>query len=284
MDINELFTLKSSKTVSTNQQKKKVSVVNYLNAKPLVYGLEENLINHNFILQKDVPSICAQNLKDGKTELAVIPSVEYAHGKGDWKIVPDICIASYTAVKSAGLFFNKGVKDIKTIAVDSGSTTSVALLKILMNEKYESSPQYIFMEPNLDEMLKKADAALIIGDKALHYQAGFSSHLDLGDEWFDLTGLPFVYFFWAGNKSSLTSDDVKIIKESHKTGHENLKNIAASYAVNQKFDQRFYYDYLTKNMSYSFGVEEKEGLLEFYKYAFFLGLIEHIPELHFFED
>jgi len=282
MDINNFFGKPEQQDVK--QKTRTMSLVSYLNTKPLVYGLENNLVEHHFSLQKDVPSVCAQRLLEGEVELGIVPSIEYARAKGSWKIIPDLSIASQRAVKSVCLFFNKNMSKIDTIALDTSSRTSVALLKIILQERYEQTPEFIFMAPDLDEMLAAADAALIIGDKALHYSVKHTNFIDLGEEWSDMTGLPFVYAFWAGNELQLNEKDVKAVLESYQEGSQNIEKIAREFGKTQPMTWDFYYDYLTQNISYSFAEEEKAGLLEFYRYAFYFGLIEHIPDLHFYGE
>jgi len=285
MDINNLFgSSKENDSQNLVVKEKTLSLVSYLNTKPLVYGLEKSLIKHSFTLQKDVPSICARRLLEDEVAVGIIPSIEYARAKGGLKIIPDLSIASREEVKSVELFFNKDIKNISTIAVDTSSRTSVALLKILLQEKYELAPEYKPMVPDLNTMLQEADAALIIGDKALHYQAEQPNKLDLASEWYDLTGLPFVFAFWAGTESGLSMEDVEAIHESYKLGAKNIDNISREFAKNQPYDWQFYADYLNTNISYQFSDEEKDAVLEFYRYAFYYGLIEFIPELHFYGE
>lgn len=283
MNIENLFNNQESKQKTREEQKKLLSLVSYLNTKPLIYGMEKNIVDHNFILQKDVPSVCASRLMEGEVDIGIIPSIEYARSKGSWRIIPEIALASKQTVKSVCLFFKKDIKDINTVALDTSSRTSVALLKILLQEKYELIPNYIVMAPDLDEMLDKADAALVIGDKALHYNQQYPHLLDLGEEWFNLTGLPFVYAFWAGHELALSASDVDAIRRSKEEGVEKIEEIAREYAEGHPAEWPFYHDYLSKNMFYELGDPEKEGLAEFYKYAFYFGIIDYIPELHFYE-
>ncbi len=288
MELNNLFgntsQERSNEDAPISYKVKNVSYVSYLNTKPLVYGLEKGLVKHEFNMQKDVPSVCAERLLQGEVELGLVPSIEYARSKGAWKIVPNLAIASNGPVASVALFFNQDIKRIEKVALDTSSRTSVALLKILLMEKFEIEPEFVVMPPNLEEMLKRADAALVIGDKALQYQTEMPNHLDLGEEWSDMTGLPFVYAFWAGHDLSLTGEEVEILQKSYEIGAQNIEKIAREYAVGKPQDWAFYRDYLTQNIVYKFGEDEKAGLMEFYHYAFYLGLIEHIPELHFYED
>ena len=117
MDINSLFgSSNQSGNANSAVQQKKLSLVSYLNTKPLVYGLEKQLVAHSFALQKDVPSVCARRLLDGEVNLGIIPSIEYARTKGNLRIIPDLSIASREYVKSVELFFKKDLRKIETIA------------------------------------------------------------------------------------------------------------------------------------------------------------------------
>ncbi len=283
MDINSLFAPSGqNKNTDAALQQKKLSLVSYLNTKPLVYGLEKKLVKHSFALQKDVPSVCARRLLDGEVDLGIIPSIEYARAKGKLKIIPGLSIASRDYVRSVELFFKKDLRKIETIAMDTSSRTSAALLKILMQEKFEISPAYKPMAPDLDTMLQEADAALIIGDKALHYQVDYANKLDLAAEWNDLTGLPFVFAFWAGRGTEIDTHDIKAVQESYRLGAQNINAICQTFAKNQPYDTQFYADYLNQNIAFDFSEEKQEGLMEFYRYAFYYGLIEFIPELNFY--
>ncbi len=285
MDINGLFNKNASGPETPVQNRtRNLSLVSYLNTKPLVYGLERGMVQHEFTLQKDVPSVCADRLIEGEVELGIIPSIEYARGKGALRIIPDLSIASQRKVKSVNLFFNPESKQINTVALDTSSRTSVALLKILLKEKYELDPEFVVMPPDLDSMLGKADAALVIGDKALHFQVEYPNYFDLAEEWNDLTGLPFVFAFWAGHEYALKDEDVEAIQRSYELGKQHIKEIATDYAQNHPQTADFYAAYLTDNISFGFGEEEKAALDEFYRYAFYYGLIEHIPELHFYGE
>jgi chorismate dehydratase len=268
----------------------KVSAVQYLNAKPIVYGLENNLVSHRFELNYDIPSACSAKLNDQEVDLALIPSIEYSRIRGRrlLSIVPDIAIASRQEVKSVELFFNRNLSTISKIAVDTGSRTSVALLQIVLREKYDIEAEFMPMPPDMDAMLKQADAALIIGDTALEHFDSMDNHLDLGEEWLDLTdGLPFVFAFWAGAPDALTCDDVRALSRSRDAGLENLSEIAKRHADSKNGNAQsyeFYVNYLRDNIQFHLGKEELEGLKEYYSYCYYYGLIDEIPELQFFND
>ncbi|MBL7996473.1 menaquinone biosynthesis protein [bacterium] len=268
--------------------KLRVSAVQYLNTKPIVYGLEKNRVSHRFDLSYDIPSICSKKLLHQEADLALIPSIEYSRIRRtrSLNIVPDIAVVSHDEVNSVELFFNKNLSDMKRIAVDSSSRTSVALLEIILKEKYDIEPVLVPMNPDLSHMLKEADAALVIGDMALEQSGVMDNRLDLGEEWNDLTdGLPFVYSFWAGTQGVLTHNDVKGLIEARNSGVDNIADIAGEY-VSQNSNRRaqeFYVDYLTDNIQFKLGEDEINGLKEFYSYCYFFGIIDEIPELYFFE-
>ena len=287
MEINNLFGGDSGPQKPQEQEEKlQFTVKNAcacsdLNVQPLIYGLQKGLIKHDFELKFEDPQTCARKLIQGEAELALIPSIEYAKGKGAWKIVPDECIASQGETGSMALFFNKDLHTLRRIAVDACYPAAITLLQIILREKYEMESEIISMEADLQTMLKQADAALLSGNRALEAQARFAAHLDLGEEWHDLTGLPFVAAFWAGHEISLTENEVNILRQSADIGQKNIEKISKEFAGTHSQDFEFYKEYLNRRVHYTFGSAEQEGLTEFFNYAFYLGLIEHIPDLHF---
>ena len=277
--------LKSPKPAADPAQNsgKSIGVIDTLEFQPLLYGIKNKLIKHQFELLNTDPAGSARSLREGETELSLIPAVEYARTKETWNIIPGICINCSGSVLNVQLFFKKGLKDLKKIAVDNQAPSAAILLKILMREKYTMSPDYLEMTADLEHMLDQADAALIAGDKALEYYQQHQSRLDLNDEWVDLTGLPFIYSFWAGREFTITPEEVRLIRKSFDLGLRNVEHICKDYAAQHGADWVFYHDFLTKNISYNFDERGKEGLMEFYNYAFFFGYTEFIPDLHFYQ-
>jgi chorismate dehydratase len=174
----------------------RLGAVNYLNARPLVYGLE--LRNDLFSLRFDLPSLCAALLHEGSIDVGMIPSIEYLRGR-DYRIVPDIGIISEGPVASVALFTTTPVERIRTIAADTSSRTSQALLRILCIEHFGIDPEFHPMAPEPVRMLRQCDAALLIGDPALFldYDEMGVEKVDLGSVWSVLTGLPFACAFLA---------------------------------------------------------------------------------------
>jgi chorismate dehydratase len=250
-------------------------VVSFLNAEPLVYGLEGE---PRFRLERDLPARVAEKLHRGESELGMIPSIEYAFG--DYAIVPGIAIGSRGPVRSVNLYHRCPLVEVKRVALDSSSRTSVALAKVLLHETLGHHPEYLDMPPPVPEMLKGADAALVIGDPALYFESDLP-RLDLGEEWGRRTGLPFVYAFWAGRRGLLTGTDVDRLQRALREGLQALDQIASTYQGHGRGHARENASYLRSNIVYALGEEEKRGLAEFYRRVHALGLLPRLPELRF---
>jgi chorismate dehydratase len=254
----------------------RLGVVRYLNAAPLVYGLDDA---PGFELRRDVPSRVAADLHAGRSDLGIIPSIEYA--AGEYAIVPGAAITSRGPVRSVCLFLAGPLERIRRVALDTSSRTSAGLVRVLLSERLGREPEYVPMPPSVEGMLREADAALVIGDPALDYD-GPAERLDLGAEWTRLTGLPFVWAFWAGRVGALQAAGLERLQRALREGLADLAGVVAAY--NPTGDARraaFYEAYLRESIVYALGDHELRGLVEFYRRASALGLIARVPELRF---
>lgn len=252
----------------------RLGVVSYLNAEPLVFGLEKDL---GFELLRDVPSRVAARLHAGDIHLGMIPSIEYA--RGDYAVVPGVAITSRGPVRSVRLLLRRPLEQVERVALDASSRTSQALARILLHDKGRD-PEYVEMAPEPARMLAEADAALLIGDPALFLDLPGEA-MDLGEEWTRLTGLPFVYAFWAGRPGVVDADGVRRLQEAQRQGVALLDRIAARYNGLGAGQAARSESYLRNNIVYRLGDDERAGLTEFYRRAFALGLIPRLPELRF---
>ena len=253
----------------------RLGAVGYLNAEPHVFGLDAD---PGFRLERDVPSRIARRLHAGEVDLGLIPSIEYAFG--GYAIVPDVAIASRGAVRSVCLFHHGPLDRIRRVALDTSSRTSAALVKILLRERLGRHPQYVPMGPSLVDMLAVADAALVIGDPALD-PGQDAARLDLGEEWLRLTGLPFVFAFWAGRPGAVNPGGVRRLQEALACGLEAVDAIARAHAGGVPAKAASYAAYLRENIVFRLGQQEQAGLREFYRRAHALSLIPAVPELRF---
>ncbi len=262
--------------------KTRLNAVSYLNTRPLTYGLEHGGLDHGFEILYDIPSVCARQVRTGEASAGVIPSIEYARSAVPYAIVPGVAIVSDGPVGSILLFHRVPVSRIRTVAMDVSSRSSVALARIVLKERYGLDFDAVDRPPDVPAMLEEADAALVIGDAALESTDRPEPRMDLGEAWRELTGLPFVYAFWAGKESSLSSGEVEMLIESKNLGMAALDEIAEAHARNRSRPPFFYASYLRDNLIYGLCDRERRGLMEFYNLARSCGLIQDVPELRFY--
>jgi len=260
----------------------RLGAVGYLNARPLVFGLDRA---DDFTLRFDVPSRCATLLHAGDIDIGLIPSIEYLRGPSldAYRIVPGLAIASSGPVASVALYTARPISDVRSIALDTSSRTSVALVSVLCARAFRITPDLRPHQPDLGAMLATADAALVIGDNALFTNSGDVGingravpveKIDLGAVWAETTGLPFVYAFWAGRPGVAEARQVTALQQAKREGLAHLPDIAASYFPESAERRTIAAGYLRDNIRYDLGDNERSGLERFYAYAAEAGVIE----------
>ena len=261
----------------------RLGVVSYLNTKPLVHAFELGRIDHDFELVYDVPSVCARKLHDRETDVALIPTIEIARAPEPYSVVPGVGIASRGPVRSVFLVFAKEPEDVRTVALDTSSRSSVALSRILLEKHLGARiTETIDAEPVVDEMLAKADAAVVIGDIALELDRSVYRVVDLGEAWTTWTGLPFVYACWTGRMGAIDEAGCSALNKAKELGLARVDDISHAYASDNPHDPAFYEAYLTEAIHYDLGEPELEGMRRYYAYAEELGLIDQAPEVTFY--
>jgi len=297
----------------------RLGAVGYLNARPHVFGLDRA---PRFTLRFDVPSKCAELLHGGEVDAGLIPSIEYL--RGSYAVVPDIAIASRGPVSSVMLYTTRPMAEVRSIALDTSSRTSVALARVLCARVFHIQPRFEPQGPDLESMLAHHDAALIIGDQALfadtsqlavHSRQLTARHdpststlapsndrqlsaggrlstvncqrppietIDLGEVWTAMTGLPFVYAFWAGRADALTPDDVLALQQARDAGVARIDEICDQYFPGAPERQEVGARYLRDRIKYHLGPDERAGLELFYRYAVEAHVVADTRELRFY--
>lgn len=262
----------------------RLGAVAYLNAQPLVHGLGPGVS-----VRFDVPSVCATLLARGEIDLGLIPTIAYFDRPGD-RIVPGVSIASDGEVASVALFARQPVREIRTIALDTSSRTSVVLTRILCARRFEIAPTFVPHAPDLSAMLAACDAALLIGDPALFAdleavgsgRMGKIAKIDLGLAWRDLTGLPFVWAVWAGGPEGADPTVVEALARARDAGVAQSDAIADAYCAHEPSHQPVARRYLRENMRYGLTGPMLEGLNRFFEEAAVLDLAPRSREIGFF--
>src|SRR5439155_25023834 len=205
----------------------------------------------------EVPSRLADLLAAEELEVALIPVIEYFRA-GSYSIVPNIAIASRGPVLSVTLFSRTPWTAIRRVALDEGSRTSAALTQVLLRKKYGVHPEVVPLPLDRKAEDVDADAVLLIGDRAMHAcLPGFRYAFDLGQEWHDWTGLPFVYAAWAVRAGVDLGPVLVALHEAKRRGCASIGPIAAREAPRLGLDAGFCRRYLANIIRFDFGPREQ---------------------------
>jgi chorismate dehydratase len=258
----------------------RLGAVGYLNARPLVHGLDQrtDLVDLRF----DVPSRCATRLHEGGIDLGMIPSIEYLRGPEPYRIVPDLGIISHAEVASVALFSRVPLAQVRRIGLDTSSRTSAGLTRVLCREAWGIDPVFEPLPPGVAAAVEEVDAALLIGDPALfldHASAGLTK-IDLGAEWTRLTGLPFVWAFWAGRAGAVDAARIAALQEARDKGVRDSDAIADAYCGPER--AALCRTYLRENIKYRLGEREAQGLRRYYELAARHGVVEVVRPVECF--
>ncbi len=247
--------------------KLRIGAVSYLNPVPLVWGMLYGPQREEVDLSFSIPSVCAEQVRRGEIEAGLVPVAEIA--RQALEIVPGVGIACFGPVRSILLFSRLPWSSVRLLAVDSSSRTSVELARVILRERFGVEPQITPHQPQLEEMLSTADAALIIGDAALRLNPETLpfEYLDLGAEWLALTGLPFVFAAWAG-KPGIPLDRLSAVtRGSYDFGKTRLAEIAAQEWQERGITRELAERYLRHHIRYELGASEQQGLDTFLQLA-----------------
>jgi chorismate dehydratase len=227
-------------------------------------------------LRFEIPSECARIVERGEVMIGLVPVAEISRQQLD--VVPGYGIACHGAVRSILLISRKPVRQIQTLAADSSSRTSVQLARVVLREVYGVTPKIVSRAPELDRMLQECDAALLIGDSALTldpYKLPFEV-LDLGAEWYALTGLPMVFALWAGHVPGRMEQLSSVLDGSCRFGCEHITDIVELEHERRHVSRELAHEYLTRYIHFRIGDTEWRGLETFLELA---GLEQTAPAI-----
>lgn len=272
-------------------RKLRISAISYLNTAPLMWDFEHGGVEHeagrDFDISYTLPSACAQALAEGTADIGIIPAAAYAEIPG-LQVLPEVAIASQRAVRSILLVSKVPIEQVRSVALDTSSLTSVALTKILFEKWLGGGRTFTAMAPDVEAMLADHDAGLLIGDPALKIDRARYHTIDLAEEWIRHTGKPFVFAFWAVRGDALPEaapslDLPTVFQKSRDHGLEasSLNQIAREWAPRLDLTEADVRSYLTQNIHYQLDAGCLEGLRLFYQYAAEIGALPAAPELQF---
>jgi len=278
--------------------KLRISIVQYLNTAPLVWGFTNGPLHGKYDLSFTVPSQCSEDLRTGRADVAIIPAIEYQR-IDDLVILPDMAIASKKQVRSLLIVSKKPIEQVKRFALDRSSRSTQALTRILCAEKWKIAPSFFEASPDLAEMLEQADAALLIGDPALRISLGIEKDSQIGaegqsicpattlaitstellyvydvaSEWRSLTELPAVLAVWAARRDVATPEVTADFLASRDFGLSHISEISYDASFELELPAQAIETYLRRNIDFSLDSENRRGLDLYYRHAARLGLI-----------
>jgi len=276
----------------------RISIVQYLNTAPLVRGFTHGPLRGKHQLSFTVPSQCAEALRSGEVDIAIIPAIEFQRIDG-LVVLPSLSIASKKSVRSLLLVSKKPIHDVRRIALDRSSRSTQALVRILCAKRWHIAPEFFEADPDLPSMLRDADAALLIGDPALRLaldseaaaksdgsgESIFPAELaglpvssplflyDMVEKWHALTGFPAVLALWAARPAAVTAAVIRDFQDSLAFGMQHLADISAEASRELNLPADKIARYLGENIDYTLDGENLRGLQRYYDLAAELGLI-----------
>ena len=289
-------------------KKLRISIVEYLNTAPLVWGFTDGPLAGKYDLSFTVPSQCAEALRRGDADIAIIPSIEYQRIEG-LVALPDMAVASTHEARSLLVVAKRPIEMARTLALDTSSRATVALVKILARRLWKISPEFIDSPPDPERMLEQADAALVIGDPALRVSlkmealsgkvpsseqccaddpdempvAGIDTLFvyDAVHQWRELTGKPAVLAIWAARRDVVTPEVVADFHASKAYGLEHIRDIAEGAALKLDLPACPLARYLKQNIQFDLDAEKLAGLRLYYEMAAAEGLIPRAQPIEF---
>ncbi len=275
-------------------KKIRLGYIDYINCLPVYYAIENGHVPVKARMIKGPPTKLNSMFIDGKLDITPISSIEFARNSDTAVILPNLSISADGNVQSILLFSKVPVTELDgaRVCLPSSSATSVALLKILFEHYYQVKVDYVTQKPNLEMMLKKSEAALLIGDDALLANAGDLSWgrkslyvTDLGNAWKDFTGFKMVYALWVIHKNFVEEHPAEVqdvwaaFVTAKDYGFDNVDKLVEKALAKTGLPLPVLRDYF-KTIRYEFGEEEQKALLTYYDYAYKSGLIEERVKLN----
>ncbi len=271
----------------------------YLNTAPLVWGFTNGPLAEKYDLSFTVPSQCAEALRAGTADIAIIPAIEYQRIPG-LVVLPDLAIASQNRVRSLLIIAKKPIEQVRSIALDRSSRSTQALTRILAVEHWKIDAEFFETAPDLSAMLKRAEAALLIGDPALRISVAIEKkstvspqgravcqaatlgihgseifHVyDVVGEWRKYSSLPAVMAVWAARPEVVTTELLADFAASRNFGLTHISAICQEAARELELPQPELESYLRQNIDFSLGEENRRGLERYFHEAAKLGLID----------
>ncbi len=289
----------------------RISIVEFLNTAPLVWGFTDGPLRGKYDLSFTVPSLCAEALRSGEADVAIIPAIEYQRMglPGEYLVLPNIAVAAKGAVRSILVLSKVPIEKVQRLALDSSSRSSAAMVRLLCEGQWKIAPEFVDARPDPAEMLRAADAALLIGDPALRVTLktealgtkqpsgeyccrgdpaelpvpGFDTLFlyDVAHQWRQWTGLPCVLAFWAARREAVTPEVIADFNASKAYGVARVVEIGELAEARLGLPSKDITRYLGEHIDYSLDDANRAGLELYYQKAAAAGLIPRLKPVEY---
>lgn len=268
-----------SSTIRNNPAKQwRVGALRELLTRPLYHTLKSSSGFPGELLF-DIPSVHLDGLMTAKRDAAFVAPIDFAQNSSGMILYPGIGVSSIGESGVVRLYVRREANTIASMAVGNVSTTDVVLSRIILTEKYEAEPVLVPSLGTVEEMLVKADCALVSGDSLLTMPTDLP-FIDIVDEWTDITELPFVHSLCMARSETFSPDLKLLLTASRNAGMNSIPTIADELAVETGFTSDLLRGYLNR-FSYGFNELSRQSLEEFFTMAFYYGILGDVPEISF---
>jgi chorismate dehydratase len=253
--------------------------VSFLNACPLLAGLEAGVrAPFPYSFRTEEPADCAEQLASGRATAALVPTAVLP-AIPDVFAFPGLGVAARREVRSVLLISRVPLDEVRTLAAHTASRSSVILARLLLAERWGSRPQVVPARPPLEAMLSAADAAVLIGDPALHAHGRTGlREVDLAGAWAEWTGLPFVFAVW-GARSTAPAGLEALLEASFGYSLERWRELVPRWAEAHAVEHEEAREYLERTLTHRLGEAERAGLHEFLRRSAAVGLVPERREV-----
>src|ERR1051326_8382241 len=259
----------------------RLAASSYLNSAPLIWSFLNGSKRGQVDFIEAVPARCAELLAQAEVEAALVPVIEYQRIAGG-ALVPDVCVGSQKEVLSVVLVSkDRELEHVRTVALDESSRTSATLVKVIFREFLDHEPAWTVRSPNLEEMLERNDAALIIGDPGMTFPRTGLKVWDMASLWRKYTGLGFVFAMWMIGAGAIEKARAVDFAGPRAEGVAHVEAIVESYQDKIPMPVSELRKYLTENIVFHVDDSMRRGLQLYYVLAFKHNLIEQMKPLRF---
>ena len=262
----------------------RIGCVSYINSKPLIEGLDEF---EGLDIDYRVPAALLEGLENDRMDIALCPVVDYFRSDADLVIVPSSGIGCAGETYTVRLFSKVAIEDIREVYADTDSHTSVALMRVILAKSFGVVPELVNYKAsdktvNGKPIDHEPETMLLIGDKVVTdcpNDDAYKHQLDLGQAWWELTGLPFVYATWLAKRGTFLGSLPEILMQTQSKNCERVEMIAEKYSEKHGWPVDLTVKYFTEYLRYTIGRDELAGIKKFAEFAAELGVIKHAKKL-----